>query len=86
MKIKSVLALLLACIALSSFASNRKVTVTFTPSMPLTPTNVELICSSMYSHLEDSAIQKLDIEETTPFSCSLSSDSKQLIMVFRTTV
>ena len=82
MKMKWLLTLLLSSLVLAAWATDRKITVTFTPTMPLTPTNVELICSSMYSHLDSTAIQKLNIQEDKPFTCAMSSDSKKITMIF----
>lgn len=82
MKKKCWLVLLLASLALNAWATDRKITVTFTPDMPLTPVNAEFICTSMYSRLTSAATQKLSIQTDMPFSCGLSSDNKQIVMIF----
>lgn len=82
MKKKCWLVVLLASLTMSAWATDRKITVTFTPDMPLNPVSAEFICSSMYSHLPSAATQQLSIQTNIPFSCGLSSDGKQIVMVF----
>ena len=82
MKKKCWLTVLLIGLTINAGATEKKITITFTPEMPLNPVNAEFICSSMYSHLSSAAIQHLSVETSVPYSCGLSSDGNHITMVF----
>lgn len=71
----------LPCLAWTT-TQYQQMTFTIPAAYTLSPTNAQLLCSSMYGQLTTEALNNIERLNATPYSCQLGPDKKSLIIQF----
>jgi len=59
-----------------------ELTVTYQLSKPFNQTQIETLCSNLYSHLASSALYALSTTEGVPFSCKWVNDTEMTMTLY----
>lgn len=77
-KLQIILMISLFALPISVFSEQTKqMRIDIVPDYMLTPSNVKIICTAIYSNLSSESLNKLDSLSHVPYSCKLNSEGNQ---------
>ncbi len=76
-QIHLIISVFLLPITVFSETTTKQMRIDITPDYMLTPSNVKIICTSIYSNLSVESLSKLESLSHLPYSCELSQQGGQ---------